>query len=156
MDALTHHIGVTALLVVGVGVAFSNILLGGGLAVAALPLAWYLRGREDRMTREKAREVAPKAIREATAKLGPKLEEMVGGFADKLDAWVVQAGEELHKELIEILKQAKLERDAGALSVENALQSSDELRGRLKATTNAMQALKSGITEVAPTNSVGA
>lgn len=156
VDALTHHIGVTALLVVGVGVAFSNILLGGGLAVAALPLAWYLRGREDRMTREKAREVAPKAIREATAKLGPKLEEMVGGFADKLDAWVVQAGEELHKELIEILKQAKLERDAGALSVENALQSSDELRERLKATTNAMQALKSGITEAAPTNPVGA
>lgn len=145
VDALGHHIGVTALLAVGIGVMFSNILLGGGLAVAALPLAWYLRGREDRMTREKARDVAPKAIREATAKLGPKLEEMIGGFADKLDAWVVQAGEELHRELIEILKQAKLERDAGALSAESTVKSCEELQGRLEKTRGVLEGLRAGL-----------
>ena len=32
-------------------------------------------------------------IAEAAQKLGPKLEEMIGDFAQKLDAWVVTAGE---------------------------------------------------------------
>lgn len=145
VDAITHHIGVTALLVVGIGVAFTNVLLGGGLAVAALPLAWYLRGREDRMTREKAREVAPKAIRETTAKLGPKLEEMIEAFAAKLDAWVVQAGEELHRELIEILKQSKLERQAGALSSEAVVGSCDELRAKLNSVSAGLVSMKESL-----------
>jgi hypothetical protein len=111
---------------VGIGVLFTNMLLGGGLLAAAVPLAMYLRSRTEKMTRERAREMAPQAIREAAGKLGPKLEEMVQLFADRLDAWVVAAGEELHRELIEILKQAKTERQAGADEVKASIETCDE------------------------------
>ena len=36
-------------------------------------------------------------------KIGPKLDEMIQEFAARLDAWVVTAGEELHREVIEVL-----------------------------------------------------
>jgi len=131
VDVLGHHIGITALFTVGLGVLFTNALLGGGLILAALPLAWFLRGREERMTRDKAREIAPAAVREAAQRLGPKLEEMISDFAQKLDAWVVSAGEELHRELIEILKQARTEHAEGAAGISNALATCDEQSAHL-------------------------
>jgi ribosome biogenesis GTPase A len=126
VDTLGYDVGVVALMTVGVGVLFTNLLLGGGLLAAALPLAWYLRGRIENQTRERARELAPAAIREAAGKLGPKLEDMVTTFADRLDAWVVAAGEELHRELIEILKQARTEREAGADEVRASIETCDD------------------------------
>lgn len=145
VDVLGHHIGITALFTVGLGVLFTNLLLGGGLIAAALPLAWYLRGREERLTREKAREIAPAAVREAAQRLGPKLEEMITDFAKKLDAWVVTAGDELHRELIEILKQAKLEHDAGAAGVTNALASCEEQGTQLARVETKLRDLRSAL-----------
>jgi hypothetical protein len=75
---------------------------------------------------------------------------MIGGFAGKLDAWVVQAGEELHRELIEILKQAKLERDAGALSAESTVKSCEELQERLDKTCGALETLRAGLAAPPP------
>ena len=121
VDVLGHHIGITALFAVGLGMLVTNALLGGGLILATFPLAWFLKTREERMTREHAREVAPQAVREAAQRLGPKLDEMIGEFAQKLDAWVVTAGEELHRELIEILRQAKVEHEAGSAAISAAL-----------------------------------
>ncbi|MFO0611856.1 MAG: dynamin family protein [Polyangiaceae bacterium] len=126
VDSLRYDLGVTALAAVGVGVAFTHLLLGGVLAVAALPLALWVRHRNEKLTREKARELAPRAIRDAAGKLQPKLDEMISEFAEKLDAWVVSAGEELHRELIEILKKARTEASAGAQEVTNALSSCDQ------------------------------
>ncbi|NUO53575.1 MAG: hypothetical protein HOV80_32395 [Polyangiaceae bacterium] len=126
VDTLSGDVGVVALVTVGIGALFTNMLLGGGLLVAAVPLAMYLRSRTEKMTRDRAREMAPTAIREAASKLGPKLEEMIQMFADRLDAWVVAAGEELHRELIEILKQARGERAAGADEVRASIDTCDE------------------------------
>ncbi len=126
VDTLSGDVGVVALVTVGIGALFTNMLLGGGLLVAAVPLAMYLRSRTEKMTRDRAREMAPAAIREAASKLGPKLEEMIQLFADRLDAWVVAAGEELHRELIEILKQARGEREAGADEVRASMDVCDE------------------------------
>ena len=58
-------------------------------------------------------------MREAAQKVGPKLDEMIDEFAKKLDAWVVTAGEELHREVIEVLRAAKDARE-GALADEDA------------------------------------
>ncbi len=132
VDSLRYDLGVVALAAVGFGMFFTNALLGGILTAAALPLAMYVRNRVEKQTREKARELAPVAIREAAGKLGPKLEEMVQDFADRLDAWVVSAGEELHRELIEILKTARSEHEAGAQEVKNAMLSCDDQAAGLK------------------------
>ncbi|HTJ83898.1 MAG TPA: dynamin family protein, partial [Polyangiaceae bacterium] len=145
VDTLGYDVGVVALLTVGLGVFFSNMLLGGALAAAALPLAWYVRGRIEKQTRDKARELAPTAIREAAARLAPKLEEMVNTFADRLDAWVVTAGEELHRELLEILRQAKTDRDAGAAEVASALSSCEAEQTGLGRSTEKLAALRASL-----------
>ncbi len=38
---------------------------------------------------------------------------MIEEFAQKLDAWVVSAGQELHREIVEVLRATKDARDAG-------------------------------------------
>jgi hypothetical protein len=53
-------------------------------------------------------------LRAAALKIGPKLDEMVDDFAQKLDAWVVTAGEELHREVLEVLHATKAARGTGA------------------------------------------
>jgi ribosome biogenesis GTPase A len=145
VDSLRYDLGVVALAAVGFGMFFTNAILGGILTVAALPLAMYVRKRVETQTREKARELAPGAIRDAASKLQPKLEEMVQDFADKLDAWVVSAGQELHKELIEILKQARTEADAGAQEVKNALTSCDDQASSLARVVARLGELRSSL-----------
>ncbi len=145
VDTLGQDVGVVALFTVGVGVLLTNLMLGGGLIVASVPLALYLRSRTDRLTREKAKELAPAAIREAASKLGPKLEEMVQTFADRLDAWVVAAGEELHRELIEILKQARNEREGGADEVRAGVELCDGQSKQLERALDHLSALRSGL-----------
>ena len=145
VDSLRYDLGVVALAAVGFGMFFTNALLGGILTAAALPLAMYVRNRVEKQTREKARELAPVAIREAAGKLGPKLEEMVQDFADRLDAWVVSAGEELHRELIEILKMARTEHEAGAQEVKNAMASCDDQATGLKRVTERLAELRGSL-----------
>ena len=52
-------------------------------------------------------------MRETAKKVAPKLDEMIEDFAQKLDAWVVSAGQELHREVVEVLRAAKDARGAG-------------------------------------------
>lgn len=146
VPTLGYDVGVTALMVVGLGVFFTNWILGGALAAAALPLAWYLRGRVEKQTREKARELAPVAIREAAGKLGAKLDEMISTFADRLDAWVVSAGVELHRELLEILRQAKGEREAGSTEAAQLAKTCDEHLQQLGLAEQGLTALREALT----------
>jgi uncharacterized coiled-coil protein SlyX len=111
VDTFGYDVGVVALATVGVGVMFTNALLGGLLTLAAPVLAIYLKGKVETETRKRAHEAAPQAIRDAAARIGPKLDEMIGDFAKRLDEWVVTAGEELHREVIEVLRAARDERE---------------------------------------------
>ena len=52
-------------------------------------------------------------MRETAKKVAPKLDEMIGDFAAKLDTWVVSAGQELHREVVEVLRSAKDARGVG-------------------------------------------
>jgi small GTP-binding protein len=121
IDTFAYDVGVAALAGVGLTVMFSNWMLGGVLVLAAPVLALYMRGKVETETRNKAKELAPKAVREAAAKVGPKLEEMIDEFAGRLEAWVISAGEEVHREVLEVLASARKERERGeaarALSV---------------------------------------
>jgi ribosome biogenesis GTPase A/uncharacterized coiled-coil protein SlyX len=110
VDTLGYDVGVLALFTIGLGVMFTNALLGGMLALAAPVLAVYVKDKVEVETKKRAKELAPAALREAAQKIGPKLDEMIQEFSKRLDAWVVTAGEELHREVIEVLRATRAER----------------------------------------------
>jgi ribosome biogenesis GTPase A len=121
VDTFGYDVGVFALFTIGFGMVFSNLLLGSLLVLAAPVLAVYVKDKVEVETRKKAKELAPAALREAAARIGPKLDEMIEEFAKRLDAWVVTAGEELHREVIEVLIATRTERAGAQPGTEAAL-----------------------------------
>lgn len=145
VDTLGYDVGVIALFGAGLAVMAFNVILGGILTVAAPVLAVYVKGKIETETKKRAKELAPVAVREAAAKVGPKLDEMIQEFAQRLDAWVVTAGEELHREVIEVLGAAKAERADTALSVEAAVAACDAESKSLDGVMERLESLRSGV-----------
>jgi small GTP-binding protein len=115
VDTFGYDLGVAALFSVGIGMVFTNLLLGAALTVAAPALAYVLKGRIESETRQKALEQGTLAIRTAANNVAPKLDAMIGEFAERLDKWVETVGSEVHRELLDVLKSAKKQSDsAGA------------------------------------------
>lgn len=145
VDTFGYDVGVFALFTIGLGVMFTNALLGGLLALAAPVLAVYVKEKVEAETRKKAKEMAPVALREAATRIGPKLDEMIQEFAGRLDAWVVTAGEELHREVIEVLKAAREERARAETSSESQLKACDAQAEALKALIARLEGLRSAL-----------
>jgi small GTP-binding protein len=110
IDTFAYDVGVVALLVGGLGVMFINPAVGAILAVAGPVLALVMKGKVDEEFKKQAKERAPEVLRAAALKIAPKLDEMIDEFGNKLDAWVVNAGEELHREVLEVLRATKTAR----------------------------------------------
>ncbi len=113
IDTFNYDAGVTALFVLGLGTVFVNLMLGGILLAAAPVVAYMLRGRIEGEYKKRAKELAPDVVRQAAAKVGPKLDEIIDDFANKLDAWVVSASVELYREVLEVLRAAQEARNLG-------------------------------------------
>lgn len=146
VDTLGYDVGVVALFAAGLGVmVFANVLLGGVLTLAAPVLAVFVREKIETETKNRAKEMAPIAVQEAAARVGPKLNEMIQEFAQRLDAWVVTAGEELHREVIEVLGAAKAERANTAQSVEAAMAACDAESKALAEVVAELESLRSGV-----------
>lgn len=145
VDTFGYDVGVFALFTVGLGMMFTNALLGSLLTIAAPILAFYLRGRIDEETRLKAKEQAGTALREAAARMAPKLDEMVAAFASDLDAWVVAAGHQLHREMIDVLQQARAELAAAAPDAARAVADFDALERSLEQTDARLEALRAAL-----------
>jgi len=89
-------------------------MAGGVLAVAGPAIfAMFARGKLHEEFKKRAKEMAPEVMRETAKKVAPKLDAMIEDFAQKLDTWVVNAGEELHREMVEVLQATKSAREAG-------------------------------------------
>jgi len=131
IDTFGYDVGVFALFTLGLGMLFSNALLGGLLTVAAPVLALYLRGRVEMETRQLAKEQAEKALREAAVKLRPKLDELEQEFATRLEAWMLEAGKELHREMIDVLRAAREARSSSLPDVTRDEAECDALAKRL-------------------------
>jgi small GTP-binding protein len=129
IDTFRYDLGIFALFTVGLGVMFANALLGGLLALAAPVLALLVKDRVEGEYRKRVLEIAPDVLKQVAAKIGPKIDEMIDAFAVKLDAWVVTAGEELHREVLEVLKATQ---DARAAGNQTAQQIQDELSAQAK------------------------
>jgi predicted GTPase len=105
VDTIKYDVGVVALMFGGVALMAVNLMAGGLLAVAGPAIfAMFARGKIHEELRKRANELAPGVIRETAKKVAPKLDELIEEFAQKLDAWVVSAGEELHREVVEVLR----------------------------------------------------
>lgn len=145
VDTFGYDVGVVALATIGLGVMFTNALLGGLLALAAPVLAVYVRNKVEVETKKRAKEFAPTAMREAGARIAPKLDEMIQEFAARLDAWVVSAGEELHREVIEVLSATRTERAMAAPGTDAELQACDDHAQALTSVTAKLEGQRAAL-----------
>ncbi len=150
VDRFRYDVGIFALLAGGLGLVFTNPLVGGVLLAASPILAVFAKSKFEKEAREKAKELAPQAIRDAAARMGPKLEEMINEFANRLDQWVVTAGQELHREVIEVLRAAQGERheqqpglEAGVKECDHRVEVLEGILARLEQLRLALQAPQS-------------
>ncbi len=115
INTFRYDAGVAAVLLVGIGTAVAgSLMIGAMIALLGAPaLALFVRDRVDAEYKKQAKEQAPDVIRAAAKQVGPKVDEMIEEFARKLDTWVVTAGEELYREVLEVLNAAHAARAKG-------------------------------------------
>ncbi len=142
VDTFAYDVGVFAVFTLGLGVVLSNALLGGMLLIAAPALAMWVRDKTEAEVRKRALELAPAALREAASKVGPKMDEMIDDFAGRLEQFVVSAGEELHREVIEVLVHAQKERTDTESSSSSIGEACDTDDARLVEVTDRFTALR--------------
>jgi hypothetical protein len=80
------------------------------LTLAAPILAIVLRERAEKEIRKRAKELAPGAINTAVAKVGPRMDEMIDDFGRRLSEFIVAAGVELPRGIVEALERAREEK----------------------------------------------
>jgi ribosome biogenesis GTPase A len=145
VDTFGYDVGVVALATIGFGVLFTNVFLGAALFAAAPLLAVYVRSKVETESKKRAKELAPITLRDAVAKIGPKLDEMINQFASRLEAWVVSAGEELHREVIEVLSSSRTEREKSQPSTEDAVKACDVQADQLTAVNTRLEGLRASL-----------
>jgi small GTP-binding protein len=145
IDTFRYDVGIFALFTVGLGVMFANVLLGGLLTLAAPVLAVVVKGKVDEEYRKQAKEQAPEVVRAAAAKAGPKLDEMIDEVAARLEAWVVTAGEELHREILEVLHATRAGRADRVASTAELKQETDDQEGRVTAAIKKVESLRAAL-----------
>jgi ribosome biogenesis GTPase A len=142
VDTFKYDASIAALFAVGlVSLVMVNVLVGGLLTVAAPVLAFVLKDKIDEEYKNRAKELAPGVIRQAAEKAGPKMDELIDDFAKKLDAWVVTAGEELHREVLEVLEAARDARTKGGSD-------EDKARADIDANATALDKAKARVAEL--------
>jgi ubiquinone biosynthesis protein UbiJ len=114
---------------------FVNTLAGGVLTLAAPIVAMVLKGRMAKEVKAEAQERAPESVRRVAAVIGPKLDEIVDGFADRLSEFVAEAGAALSRGIAEVLSSALDERKRRASEPDaaDAYRNVDALEARLAA-----------------------
>ena len=145
IDTFGYDLGVAALLSVGIGMLYTNVVLGALMAGAAPVLAYYLKGRVEMETKAKAQEQAAVALREAAAKVAPKLDDMITEFTERLEAWVVTAGKEVHREMIDVLVSAKDQRAEHEPNAERTEKECEVLAAELGAIRAKLEALRASL-----------
>lgn len=146
VDTFAYDVGIFALFTMGgIGIVLGNLLLGGLLALAAPVLAVYVKDKVEVEVKKRAGELAPAALREAATKVGPKLDAMIDELASRLDAWVVTAGEELHREIIEVLEAAREERASSAKSADEVRAACEGEGKRLAGVREKLEAMRAAL-----------
>lgn len=145
IDTFRYDAGIAAVLVLGLGMMFVNVMVGGLLTIAAPILALVVRDRIDAEYKKRASEQAPEVLRQAARQVGPKIDEMIEDFAKKLDAWVVTAGEELYREILEVLNATREARAKADHDEAKAKAEVEEQEQRLQAATKRIADLRASL-----------
>ncbi|MGE0323347.1 MAG: dynamin family protein [Polyangiaceae bacterium] len=131
VDTFAYDFGILAVMTVGLGTLFANVLLGGALLVAAPALALWQRGRTEREIKRRAQELLPTALQGAADEVAQALDGMVDAFTQALDEWIVSAMRQLHVELVEVLRKTRAERLEESRDREALTQQAADLAARL-------------------------
>jgi small GTP-binding protein len=143
VDTIKYDVGVVALMFGGMALMAINLMAGGVLAIAGPAiLAMFARGRIHEEFKKRAKELAPEVMRETAKKVAPRLDELIDGFARNLDGWVVSAGQELHREVLEVLRATKQARDGGQEDETQATAAVDGQAAALSAVKVRIEALR--------------
>ncbi len=146
VDTIKYDVGVVALMFGGMALMAVNLMAGGLLAVAGPAIfAMFARGRVHEEVKKRAKELAPEVMRETATKVAPKLEELIDGFVEKLDAWVVGAGEELQREVVEVLGATRQARGESAHDAARAAAEVDTQASALGAVTARLTKLRESL-----------
>jgi hypothetical protein len=111
VDTFGYDIGVFALGAVGVTIAFSNLVVGGLLTLAAPVLAFALKGKVESVIRERATEQGLAAIATASTKVDEEFERIVKDFGQKLAQFVEDSGDRLYRQIADALDRVVASRD---------------------------------------------
>jgi GTPase SAR1 family protein len=134
VDTFKYDASVFALGALGTTVfLFVNTLAGGLLALAAPVAAMLLRGRVAQEIKQEAKQQAPEAVKRIGATLGPRLDELIDGFAARLSEFVAEAGAALARGIAEVLSGALAERQGRSGPADENDVAADELQARLRA-----------------------
>lgn len=146
VDTIRYDVGVVALMFGGMALMAVNLMAGGVLAIAGPAIfAMFARSKIHEEQKKLSNELAPQVMRETAKKVGPKLDSLIEEFAQKLDAWVVSAGEELHKEIVEVLRATKATRDAGQVDEAAALAAVEGQVAALAQVAESVSKLRAGL-----------
>jgi small GTP-binding protein len=99
-------VGTTALL-------FVSVMAGGALALLTPALASLARARASRAVVDEAARKAPELVRGIAEDVSLRMAAVVQDFANRLDAFIGEAGASLAQGIAEVLQRALLERRAG-------------------------------------------
>jgi ribosome biogenesis GTPase A len=129
VDTFGYDVGVFALGALGVGfIAFSNLLVGGVLTLAAPILAFVLKDRVDDAVRAKAQAQGLDAITRASARVQEEFSRNIDDFASRLQQFVEDTGERMFRQIAESLDRVVSERlshEGNAQPVEQDLDAHD-------------------------------
>jgi small GTP-binding protein len=143
VDSLAFDVGVAAMLTLGIGGLIGGSLIFGALMLVAAPvLAFTARDRINSEYKRLVKERTPQVIREIATKVGPKIDEMIDEFANKLDTWIVAAGEELHREMLEVLQSTKVARSQGIEKTADARAETEVQSAKLAKTKARLEELR--------------
>jgi len=105
----------------------------------------FARGKIQEEFKKRAKQLAPDVIRETAAKVSPKLDALIEDVAQKLDTWVLSAGEELHREMLEVLRATQQARAAGLEDEARARARVDDQAGALARDTERLEKLRAAL-----------
>jgi glutamate synthase domain-containing protein 3 len=146
VDTIRYDVGVVALMFGGMALMAVNLMAGGLLAVAGPAIfAMFARGRVHEEVKKRAKELGPEVMRETAAKVGPKLEELIDDFVRKLDTWVVGTGQELQREMVEILATTRRERSEQAHDAAKAAAEVETLSTTLAGVRTQLEKLRASL-----------
>ncbi len=146
VNTFAYDVGVFAVGAFGVTLmVLSNVLVGGALTLAAPVLAYVFRGRADKQVKERAKEEAPKAVRDAAGKMADAFDERIDQFGEKLIEFVTAANEEMSRSIAELVRVARDAHTSGEDASEELRASTGMSLARLIDVEQRMAALRKGL-----------